>query len=113
MTTLQKTGYEQDTLGAWIRKDPEAVLTYSMDWTDWLQNSEVLTSVTYTLQVRANDPAPLVIEDEGLAHTNTWSYVQLSGGQVGKTYTVTAEITTDAGNTDRRAFRIKAENRQV
>lgn len=110
--TIVRTGYEQDTLGSWIRKDPEANLIYTMDWSDWLNVSEVVTAVTYSLQVRANDPAPLVIEDEGIANAGLYTYVQLSGGQVGKTYTVTADIQTDNGNIDRRAFRVKIENRQ-
>lgn len=110
--TVIKTGYEQDTLGSWIRKDPEAQLIYSMDWVDWLPAGDAISAVTYSLQVRANDPAPLVIEDEGIVSSNL-TYVELSGGQTGKTYTVTAAITTSNGLLDRRAFRIKVEPRQA
>lgn len=113
MTTIQKTGYEKDNQGSWIAKDPQAQLIYSMDWSDWLPQGDILASVTYSLQVRANDPQPLVKESQGLAESNTWTYVELSGGQIGKVYTVTAEITTDSGLTDRRNFRIKVENRSA
>lgn len=111
--TIEKTGYERDTQGSWISKDPQAQLIYSMDWSDWLPTGAVLNTVSYSLQVRANDPEPLVKVTQGLAQSNTWTYVELSGGQVGKVYTVTAEITTDTGAEDRRSFRVKVENRSA
>lgn len=110
--TIQRTGYQQDTQGLWIAKDPEAQLIYSMDWTEWLPTGDSLASASYSLQVRANDPAPLVNESDGI-QSGTISFVELSGGQVGKVYTVTATITTTDGLTDRRAFRVKVENRQA
>lgn len=109
------TGYEQDNIGSWIRKDPQAKLVYSMDWSEWLAEGQQITGVDYTLQVRSNDPEPLVRESQGITGETISSitYVELSGGAVGKIYTVTAEITTDDGSTDRRSFRIKVENRSA
>jgi hypothetical protein len=109
--TITLTGYHQDNLGAWISKDPTATLTYSMDWSEWLPTSVAIATVVYTLQVRSNDPAPLVKQTQGI--TNAITYVSLSGGQVGKVYTVTAKITTDSGSIDSRSFRIKVENRSA
>lgn len=111
MSTIEKTGYQRDAQGLYILKDPEAVLVYTFDWVDWLPSGDSLSTVNYTLQVRANDPAPLVRESQGIQTTKT--YVELSGGQAGKVYTVTAEITTADGNTDRRNFRVKVENRSA
>lgn len=112
MTTLQRTGYQQDNQGSWIPKDPEAQLIYSLDWSQWLPQGDTLVSVVYSLQVRANDPAPLIKNTEGV-QSGTISYVELSGGQVGKIYTVTAEITTTDGLVDRRNFRVKVANRSA
>lgn len=112
MSTIIKTGYEKDTLGSWISKDPQAELVYSMNWTDWLAQGQTIASVSYSLQVRANDPAPLVKVSQGVQGGNV-TYVELNGGQVGKVYTVTAAITTDDGALDRRSFRIKVENRSA
>jgi hypothetical protein len=53
-----------------------------------------------------------VRESQGV-QSGTKTYVELSGGQVGKVYTVTAEITTADGSTDRRSFRAKVENRSA
>lgn len=110
--TVQKTGYQKDTLGSWISKDPQAQLVYSMEWNQWLPQGDTIQTVAYTLQVRANDPQPLIKESEGVQSGHI-TYVELSGGQVGKTYTVTAEITTVDGSVDRRNFRVKVENRSA
>ena len=110
---ISQTGYLKDTQGSWIAKDPQAQLIYSMDWSEWLLAGDELTSVSYSLQVRANDPAPLVKESEGFATGTHLTYIELSGGQVGKIYTVTAAITTQNGLEDRRSFRVKVENRSA
>jgi hypothetical protein len=108
---ISQTGYQQDTQGSWIAKDPSAQLTYNMDWSDWMPDGDTITSATYALQVRANDPAPLVKVNAGFDSQIDLTYVVLRGGQVGKVYTVTATITTNLGLTDRRSFRLKVENR--
>jgi hypothetical protein len=112
MSTITRTGYEQDAQGSWIAKDPEATLTYSMEWAEWLPQSDTVTAVSYTLQVRANDPDPLIKDAQGVQSGHV-TYVTLRGGQVGKVYTVTAQVTTDSGEVDRRSFRVKIENRSA
>jgi len=111
--SISITGYQRDNTGAWIAKDPSAQLVYSMDWSKWLIASDKIVSVEHILQVRANDPVPLILVAEGLAQTNTQTYCEINGGQVGKIYTVTATITTENGLIDSRSFRIKVENRSA
>jgi hypothetical protein len=113
MTTLQKTGYQQDNQGSWIEKDPEAELIYSMDWTQWLAAGDGIDTVNYALQVRANDPDPLLKLSQGKAQADKVTYVELGGGQVGKTYTVTATVVTQDGSKDRRSFRVKIQDRSA
>lgn len=110
--TITRTGYEKDNQGSWIAKDTQAELIYSMDWSEWLLGTDTISSVTYSLQVRANDPAPLVKLDSGILTGNT-TWVQVRGGQAGKIYTVTAYVITAAGAKDRRNFRIKVEDRSA
>ena len=111
--TITISGYQQDNLGAWIAKDPSASLVYSLDWTEWLGTTDAIQSVDVTLQVRANDPQPLVLVSSGKDSPGKVTYCQLSGGQVGKVYTVTTEVTTENGLIDSRSFRIKVENRSA
>jgi hypothetical protein len=112
MSTIEKTGYLRDAQGIYILKDPEAVLIYTFDWSEWLPQSSSIVAVNYTLQVRANDPEPLVRVSQGV-QGGVKTYVELSGGQVGKVYTVTAEITTEDDSVDRRNFRVRVENRSA
>jgi hypothetical protein len=110
--TVTTTGFQQDTQGVWIAKDPVAELVYVFDWADWLPVGDTISTVAYTLQVRANDPAPLIRVSQGV-QSGLRTYVELRGGQVGKVYTVTAQITTVDGIIDRRNFRVKVENRSA
>lgn len=109
--SVEITGYLKDNEGIYIQKDRLARLIYTFDWVDWLPSGDSVSTASYSLQVRANDPAPLIKHTEGVSGTK--SYVELSGGQLGKIYTVTATITTANGLTDRRNFRIKVENRSA
>ena len=99
------TGYVQTTQGLQIEKDTEARLTYTFDWVDWLPTGDTLSTVNYTISARANDPDPLVRVSQGIQGAKT--YVQLRDGQDGKTYVVTAAVTTTDGLIDRRYFRVK------
>jgi hypothetical protein len=108
MSTI--TGYKRDTVGSYIEKDPEAQLVYSMDWSEWLPLGDQLAAVTYTVSTIADDTAPLTRISNGISDS-TVTYIELSGGRAREIYTVTAEITTVDGNTDRRAFRVKVINR--
>lgn len=105
------TGFQIVNGMLYVDKDPQAVLTYTFDWSEWLTSTDTINHVEYTLQVRANDPQPLVKVDSGLVNKKT--YVKLSGGQAERTYTVTAKVTTDAGLVDRRHFKVKVYARSA
>lgn len=105
------TGFVQTTQGLQIEKDTEAQLTYTFDWVDWLPTGDSLSTINYTITARANDPDPLVRVSQGIQGTKT--YVELSNGQEGKTYIVTAAIETTDGLIDRRYFRVKVLDRSA
>jgi hypothetical protein len=104
-------GFVQTIAGLQIAKDPEAKLTYTLDWANWLPQGDSLSTVAFTIQARANDPDPLVSINSGIQGTKT--YITLDEGQVGKTYTVYAKVVTVDGLEDRRFFKIKVENRSA
>lgn len=105
------TGFFQTIQGLTIVKDTEAQLVYTFDWVDWLPDGDSLSTASYTVSARANDPDPLVKVASGITGTKTW--VELSNGQEGKTYVVTAAITTTDGLIDRRNFRVKVQARSA
>jgi hypothetical protein len=105
------TGFEYRNNLLQIDKDPEAVLTYTFDWVEWLDTGDSLDTAEYTVQTRSNDPKPLLKVSNGIIDTKT--YVQLSQGQLDKVYTVTVKVITNNGVTDRRNFRVRIANRSA
>jgi len=105
------TGFKTQANGLTISKDPQAELTYSFDWAEWLPGGDQLSEVTYSAQTRSNDPQPIIINGSGLAGTKT--YVTLAEGQLNKSYTITAKVTTAQGLVDRRNFIVRIENRSA
>ena len=109
---MSTTGFEQTNQGLTIVKDTDAKLTYSFDWSQWLPTGDTIQSVVYTIGARVNDPDPLINVSSGV-QGGTLTYIQLRDGQVDKSYTVTAKITTVDGLIDRRSFRVKVQDRSA
>jgi len=109
---INRTGFLSTNTGLTIDKDPEATLTYTLDWGTWLETNDTIATGTWTAAARRNDPTPLTIESSGIAD-NTKTYVELSGGQSDKTYVVTVEVVTSDGLVDRRNFRVNCVNRSA
>ena len=84
-------------------KDPEAVLDYAFDWSDWLASGETITSHLVTVPTGIN----LDSSAESAGKVTAW----LSGGSVGETYRVECLIATIAGRTDERSLWIKVVER--
>lgn len=110
---INRAGFEILNNGLQISKDPAAQLTYTLDWSEWLESGDTISTVDWTVAARRNDPTPITIVTSGKDGSNIKTYVELSGGQADKTYIVSAEITTNDGLTDKRSFRVLVENRQA
>lgn len=105
------TGFLKDNEGIYIPKDTEAILTYSLDWTDWLTNGETISSSLFTVESLTGDGDPLTKVSQ--SSTDYVTTVKLSGGTQGKIYKVYDTITTSGGLTERRYFRVKVETRSL
>ena len=84
-------------------KDPDAVLDYAMDWSDWLGDSETISSHTVTV----DDGLTKDSDSESDGIVTIW----LSGGTVNNTYNVVVHITTSDSRTDDRTFRVMVVQR--
>jgi hypothetical protein len=84
-------------------KDPSALLDYAIDWTDWLETTDTISSAVWTV------PTGLVLEDQ--TETEFVASAWLSGGVVGTKYNVACLITTTAGRLDERTFTISIKNK--
>jgi hypothetical protein len=109
MATL--TGFLQDNEGSYIEKDSEAVLDYTVDWSDWLPAGDVIATSNFTIETFAGDTDALAKVTQ--SNNSTLAIVKISNGSLGKIYKIQNQITTQAGLTDRRYFRIKVKNRTV
>lgn len=87
-----------------LDKDPDAVLDYSWDWSDWLDD---ISDSTATAQVLV--PAGLTKGSEVIAGpiVTVW----LSGGVPGLTHVVTCRLTTVDGRTEDRSISLYVVDR--
>jgi len=108
------TGFKQDNFGAYIDKDPHAVLNYTVDWTDWIDGDTIATSTwaITTYSTSTVDTTVLTVDNSGISGTKK-SVVTLSGGTVGNVYNVRNTIVTADDLTESRAFRVKVVNRYL
>jgi len=85
------------------KKDPDAVLDYGFDWSDWLDTDETISASTWTVE----DGITQDSESETTSVTTIW----LSGGTAGTTYRIVNEIVTSDGRTENRSMDIQVEER--
>lgn len=88
---------------ATFTKDPEAILDYIFDWSDWLATGEIITSATITV--------PTGLTKASQTTTTTEVIAWISGGVVTTTYRVECKITTNSNRTDVRAINIRVADR--
>lgn len=91
------TGFRRDAAGYYIQKDPDSVLDYAVDWSDWLAG-DTITTADFTV------PAGLTRQSQNASATV--ATVWLAGGTAGATYSVNCRIVTAAGRTADRSFRV-------
>lgn len=83
-------------------KDPQAVLDYAMDWSDWLQDSEVIMSQNVTAEGATVSGVYLI------GNVVRW---RLAGGQAGRTVPVKITVSTSLGQIDERTVFVPIQNR--
>lgn len=97
------TGFERDNQGAYIRKDPEAILDYTLDYTNYLATGDTISSSTFTVDTGITKTA------DTIASGNKVVNITLSGGTAGTVYTIKNTIVTANGRTAVKRFRVKVE----
>lgn len=90
--------------GDTIPKDPDAVLPYDFDWTDWLDGATIATRTVTVSSGLTKDSDSIMA---GSLKVRVW----LSGGTAGQTYTVACKITTSDNRTDERTVSIAVMQR--
>lgn len=100
-----------------IVKDPQSVNdAYGMDWSEYLEDlgaSVTIASSEWIVSTITGDADPLVVASDEVLSGGLVTQVYLSGGTVGRRYTVTNRITTDStpAVTDDRTFKVLIQQR--
>jgi len=87
-----------------ITKDPDAVLDYTFDWSEWLDN---IVDTISSMEIVAE--TGITCNNSNVAGKTAIAWI--SGGTAGTTYRVTCRIVTAGGRTDDRSIFIKAKER--
>lgn len=81
-------------LGSFV-KTPIERKRYAIDYSEWLDTGETLSTVVYTIPV-ATTP-PLVVDATSIGSANTVAVFFINGGLNGRQYTVEVVATTSGG----------------
>lgn len=116
MANLALTGFKRDNTGIFIEKDPDANITYALDFVDYLNTGDSLSTATVTLGTISGDSAPLAFPTSQAADTSisgTKVIFRVNAGTAGNIYPVEVRVTTADGDTDSRHFRIVVKNKEL
>lgn len=109
------TGFKRDNDGLYIDKDPDANVQYGLDFTDYLNSGDTVTSADVTIESITGDASPLAFPTneatDVLVTGGVLVSIRLEGGTVNNIYTVKCKIVTNQGDTDARSFRIVVKER--
>ena len=76
-------------------KSPQERKRYTIDYTDWLETAETISTALYTVR-EVTSPA-LVVDAQSILTGNKKVSFYVSGGDDGDTYDVEIKITTSTG----------------
>ena len=88
-----------------LLKTEAEVLDYGVDWSGWLETGDQIQTSSWAVE------AGLTVG--GQQHDDASATIWLSGGAAGTRYWVTNRITTTAGRTAERAFRLRVVERRI
>lgn len=88
-----------------MKADPNSVLDYGVDWSEWLADGETITASTWTVPEGVEQATPAPSISDGI--TTIW----LTGGTANRRYWIANHITTSAGRQDERTFPYDVTNR--
>ena len=83
-------------------KDPDSVLNYSLDWSEWLDGAAIDDH-----EVTASDGITIDSSSVEGAAVLWW----LSGGEAGRTYRITVEVSASDGRVDQRSVIVRVRDR--
>jgi hypothetical protein len=112
--TITQSGFKKDVTGTYIVKDPSAIITYTVDWSQWLPTTSNISTSTWTLSTVSGDGANALAKvSDGITNANKYTYIEVQKGTDGNTYVAKNTVVTTDGTTDVRRFRIRVQDRYL
>ena len=112
--TITQSGFKKDVQGTYIVKDPGSIITYTVDWSDWLPTTSNISTSTWTLSTVTGDGANALAKvSDGITAANQHTYIEVEKGTDGNTYIAKNTVVTSDGTTDVRRFRIRVQDRYL
>lgn len=92
-----------------MKKDPDAKLPFTLDWSTWLATvpGDTLASATWTVEAGMVQETTPAASFTAAGKATQW----LSGGTAGVDYAATCRITTSAGRIDDRTITVQVRVR--
>jgi hypothetical protein len=91
----------------YLLKDPSAALDYSVDWGAEYLSGDALAASSWS--VEPDEPGGVSVTSS--AFDLLMSVVTVAGGEAGRIYRLTNQVTTAAGIEDRRSIMLRVEKR--
>ncbi len=97
-----------------FKKDPNAKLDYTFDWSDWMPTGDTITASAFTIETISGDASPLISSSspaESFSASSSTTTLWLEDGTAGNTYVVTNQITTSDGRISENSIVIIIEDK--
>ena len=111
------TGFRTDNDGLYAVKDPASNIQYGLDFTDYLNAGDSVSSATVSISTITGDAAPLALPTDAATDVTitggTLVNVRVNGGSVQNVYTIKVTIVTTQGDTDARSFRVIVQEKKL
>ena len=86
-------------------KDPDALIDYIVEWSEWMPTGDNLVSANTTAQ------SGITVDSQAVTTASALHTIWLSGGAPGTTYRITSRIYTNGGRRDERSFFVRVRER--
>ena len=88
-------------------KQPVDRLDYDFDYSQWLDPSDELSSVVFSIEALGDDTPSTPLQVDSSVSTATYAKVWVVGGSAGEMYKVSCTITTSRGRVKQDEIKIR------
>ena len=87
------------------RKDPDSIVDFGIDWTEWLNTGDSVSSAAWSVTSPSGDGDPIAVDSS--SESGAVCTAITSGGTAGNKYELKCRMTTTAGLVEDRTIIIE------